>query len=172
MCIIKAKNIIRILPQKFGCLTFSAYTRDLKQKLSISFLSVAVFMLMVIAVVPHHHHSEMACLVMERCEQDRALNDEHTGHHSDNKMAHNSCISEIGYIAQQSDNETKCKVSSCNNHNHIHLFPAFYLLADFLIYNNVAYSAPKPNLGEYLSFYKSAEISQFHGLRAPPCFLV
>lgn len=32
---------------------------------------------------PHHHHGAEICMVMEYCEDDHTVNDEHTGHHDD-----------------------------------------------------------------------------------------
>jgi hypothetical protein len=165
-----ARTIIQVFSEKFGWVNFSVNTHRLKRKVSISFITTAVVMLLFLAVVPHHHHERVACIVMERCEQDHAINDEHTSHHADGNMQHELCFTETGYIVPQVNNEIKCKVSFCGHHNHIHLFPVLYLFADFLIYN-AAYSSPKPDHGEYVSFYKSAEPSQFHGVRAPPYLL-
>lgn len=145
----------------------------MKRKISILSIAVSVLVLLVFAILPHHHHEEMACLIMEFCEQDDAVNDEHTHHNEAPEEGHNgSCISESEYIVSNFNDETKCKVSSCKgyNHNHILFFPVYFLVADLLNFD-IGKSCPKTEYGEYISFYKSAEATQFHGLRAPPAIL-
>ncbi len=127
-------------------------------------------MMLVLTIVPHHHHKGATCMIVERCEKDNAVNDEHTGH-AENDMNHDkSCVIESDFVIPQADNGMKCKVSSCDNPDHIHFFPILYLVADFLLYPAETIS-PQPEYGEYVSFYTSAEASQFHGLRAPPYML-
>jgi len=140
-----------------------------KRIISISFIALASFILLILAIVPHHHHEGLACIVMEMCEQDNQVNDEHTDHRElpDNSEHNQSCIGESQYIAPQTTNEIKCKVFSCQNHDFTHLFPILFLAADFLIYN-AGISISDFKYGEYILFYKSAEANQFHGLRAPP----
>lgn len=143
----------------------------MKRIFPISFIAIATLLSLVLTVIPHHHHKEVTCLVMERCEKDNAVNDELTGHQPDSgDMNHGkSCIADADYVAPQSSQETKCK-SSCDDPNHEHFFPLYYLCADFLIYNLVD-TSPKPEYGEYIVYYKPEEASQYHGLRAPPYFL-
>jgi hypothetical protein len=142
----------------------------LKKKFSISFIAIATLLIQVFAVLPHHHHAGVACVIMERCEQDGAINDEHT-HHGDATGNHGqSCIAGAEYTAVQSGNETKCKVS-CDNPGHTHLYPILFPAANFLAYNLDSFNNIKPEYGEYTLCYKPAETSRFHGLRAPPSFL-
>ncbi|MGV8139175.1 MAG: DUF6769 family protein [Mangrovibacterium sp.] len=142
----------------------------MKKKFHISLIALAALMMLVLKIVPHHHHNGAACMIMERCEKDNSVDDEHTGH-SKNDMNHGkTCIIEADYISPQIDNGTKCKVSSCGNPGHIHFFPILYLVSDLLLYPGETIS-PKSEYGEYISFYISAEASQFHGLRAPPFIL-
>jgi hypothetical protein len=140
----------------------------MKKKVSILFIVSAAVMLLVLSIIPHHHHNGAACMIVERCEKDNSLNDEHTNHHDD--MQHEqSCIAESDYIFNI-DSRTKYKISSCDdcgNPDHIHFFPILYLVADFLLYPAETIT-PQPEYGEYVSFYTSAEASRLHGLRAPP----
>jgi hypothetical protein len=87
-----------------------------KQKISISFIAVSVIFLLALIILPHHHHEGLACIVMEVCEQDNKVNDEHT-HHSDTPdEEHNeTCIAETEYIAPLFKGESKCKISSCKD---------------------------------------------------------
>ncbi len=50
-------------------------------RLRLAFMLAAVHLLMVLAVLPHHHHGVWACLDMEVCRADGAVNDTHTAHH-------------------------------------------------------------------------------------------
>ena len=145
----------------------------MKQKISISFIAVSVIFLLALIILPHHHHEGLACIVMEVCEQDNKVNDEHT-HHSDTPdEEHNeTCIAETEYIVPLFKGESKCKISSCKNynHNHIYLFPVYFLVADLLNFDTGNFFF-KTEYGEHISFYKSAEAVQFNGLRAPPFML-
>jgi len=142
---------------------------SLKRRISISFIALSTLMLLVLSFVPHHHHEGIFCVIMERCEQDDAVNDEHTQHGDATDNHRQSCIAEAEYLALQSGNETKCKVS-CDNPDHTHLYPILFLVADFVLHNADKLSV-KAEYREYTSFNKSAETSRFLGLRAPPIFL-
>lgn len=52
-----------------------------KKKLYLFSLLVATMSVLLSTVVIHHHHMGRICMVVERCQQDGNLNDEHTGHH-------------------------------------------------------------------------------------------
>ncbi|MDR1154322.1 MAG: hypothetical protein LBL04_06400 [Bacteroidales bacterium] len=142
----------------------------MKKKFSISFIALAAVMLLVSGFVPHHHHNAAVCMIVEHCEIDHSTNDGQTDRHADDGMKHaSSCI--VGYYALQTDSRIKCKLSSCDHcDNHVHPFPILCLFTDCMAH-------PAKNTcagfeyGEYVSFYISAEASQFHGLRAPPCML-
>ncbi len=145
----------------------------MKRKISILSVAISVLVLLVFAILPHHHHEDWACVIMELCEQDNPVNDEHTHHNEASEEGHNgSCISESEYIVNNFNDETKCKVFSCkdDNHSHILFFPIYFLVADSLNFD-IGKSCPKTEYGEYISFYKSAEATQFHSLRAPPAIL-
>ena len=141
----------------------------MKKKFSISLISLAALMMLALNIVPHHHHDGAVCVITERCEEDNTINDEHTGH-SDRDMDHGkSCVIESDFVITQTD-ETRCKVSSCGHPDHVHFFPILYIVADVLLSPAETISS-KPEYGEYISFYTSAETSRFHGLRAPPFIL-
>ena len=142
----------------------------MKKKFHISFIALAALMMLVLTIVPHHHHNDgAACVILELCEQDNSVNDEHTDHAESDMNHDKSCAFEADFVVPQADNGIKCKVSSCDNSNHIHSFPILYLFADFLL-SPAENTTSKNGYGEYISFYTSAEASQFHGLRAPPFF--
>jgi hypothetical protein len=132
----------------------------MKRKISILFIALATVMALMLGIVPHHHHEGVACMIVE-----------HANHPAgDEAQQEQLCIVESGYTLHIS-NRTKCKVSSCDhcdNLIHIHFFPILYLAADFLLYPSETVSVKS---GEYISFYKSAETSGFHSLRAPPFML-
>ena len=50
-------------------------------RLRLALMLTAVHLLMVLAVLPHHHPGVWACLDMEVCRADGAVNDAHTAHH-------------------------------------------------------------------------------------------
>lgn len=52
-----------------------------KKKLYLFSLLVATMSVLLSTVVMHHHHMGHICMVVERCQQDGKLNDEHTEHH-------------------------------------------------------------------------------------------
>lgn len=144
----------------------------MKKKVSILFIALAAVMLLVSGIVPHHHHDGVACMIVEHCGKDNSVNDRHTNHPVGDIQHEPSCVAESDYTPYI-DSRTKCKISSCDHcgsPNHIHLFSILYLAADFLPYSAETASA-SPEYGEYALFYKSAETSRFHGLRAPPFIL-
>ena len=152
---------------------FAQVKKDLvKRIISISFVALSSLVLLILAIVPHHHHEGLVCIVMEICEQDNQVNDEHTDHRElPNDSDHEqSCIAESKYTSPKTTNETKCKVSSCQNHDLTHLFPIFFLAADFLIYDS-GESTSDFEYGEFISFYKSAVANQFQFLLAPPSII-
>ena len=53
----------------------------MRRRIYILSLWVATLGMLLSTVVMHHHHFERICMVMEECEQDGCLNDEHTEHH-------------------------------------------------------------------------------------------
>ncbi|MDR0394051.1 MAG: hypothetical protein LBH77_02720 [Tannerella sp.] len=144
----------------------------MKQKVSISFIAVSVIFLLALMILPHHHHDGQACIVMEVCEQDRKVNDEHT-HHTDipDEGHAGTCIGETVFITPSFKTEAKYKTSFFKDDylNPNYLFPVYFLVADLLNFE-AGNSLFKP-YGEPVSFYKSVEVAQCNGLRAPPFML-
>lgn len=122
-------------------------------------------MFLILAVVPHHHRG-IACIVIELCEQDYAVNDEHTQHSdTDGEEAHDeNCIAESKFTIPSSVDETKYKPST--DHNSTSLFPLF-LAVDLFNYR-LESSFIESGYGKYILNCISAETSQSYGLRAPP----
>ncbi|MDR1623439.1 MAG: hypothetical protein LBS04_00485 [Tannerellaceae bacterium] len=127
----------------------------MKKKLSILFIAIASFILLALAVVSHHHHEGLPCIVTE-----------HRDLPGDSEQE--TCIVESEYTAPKTIDEIKNKIVSYRNHDFNHLFPVFFLAADFLSFaTEISTSGSK--CGEYrLLLYKSSDANLFHGLRAPP----
>jgi hypothetical protein len=127
-------------------------------------------MLLVSGTIPHHHHESVLCMVVEICESDNSINDEHTNHYDDSNMAHDHlCVAESDFIIPQDNSEIKSSDLSCDNSDHICFFPVFFLVSSFL-HDVSAISVSGSKYGESHLFYTSTEASQIHGLRAPPLF--
>jgi len=140
----------------------------LKRKCSISAIAVSTVLFLILAVIPHHHHRGVACVVIEQCEQDNAVNDEHTHHNdTDDGESHNGiCIVESEFITPSSLDETKSKVFENLNDN-TSLFLILFLAGD-LFNSHLANLFIESDYGEYILNYTSVEASQSHSLRAPP----
>lgn len=123
--------------------------------------------------MPHHHHKGLACMIIEICEEDNNINDEHTAHHefpAENQHGQ-SCVADSEYTAPQTNKENKCKVSSCLDNHIIHLFPLYYLAADLFPFG-AEFSDSGTGYGECILCFTSAEANHFNGLRAPPYIYV
>ncbi|MEA4916611.1 hypothetical protein [Proteiniphilum sp.] len=157
----------------------------MKKKIAISSIVVAILVVLVAGAIPHHHHDNGAiCFHVthhQNHDQDHHNNhDDHNASDGDDHTAQNghgchddpTCIAETTYYTNP-EGKIKIKTPSFDNGDnpaHIQFFPLLYLVPDFLI--NPAYNTyTKPKQGEYLQFYTSAEVSRFHGLRAPPFIL-
>lgn len=127
--------------------------------------------MLVFAILPHHHHEEVACVAVDYCEQNNAINDEHTNGSEIPEDDHDgSCISEMKFIVSNFKNETKCNVFSFKDYNHKYLFSIYFLVAGLFNFDTRNFHL-KTKCEEYISFYKSVKASQFHGLRAPPTII-
>jgi hypothetical protein len=143
----------------------------LKKRLSISLVSLAALMVLVMNVLPHHHHGDSVCVVMEHCEKDDSAGGGHADHSDDMTDHGKECVFEtVVATITQTDSESRCKVSACGDPYHVHLFHVLYIVAEVLP-DPAETPDFKPDHGEYVSFYTSAEASRFHGLRAPPISL-
>jgi hypothetical protein len=140
----------------------------MRVKKYISFIALATLMLLMSGIVPHHHHEGIACMVMEFCESDNAINDEHAHHHDKGNMPYGAlCVAESDYIVPQTHHDLKCKVSSCTHLNHDYLFPILLLASDYLS-DISAQASIQWEYGECILFYTTTCASSIHGLRAPP----
>jgi hypothetical protein len=141
----------------------------MKIKKSISFIALATLMLLVLDIVPHHHHEGIACMIMEFCESDDAINDEHIHHHDNGAIPHGTlCVAESDFIVPQTQHDLKCKASSCMHHNHNSLFPVLFAAFDYLSDDISAKVSAQWEYGEHICFYTFADASSIYGLRAPP----
>lgn len=131
----------------------------MKRFLFILPITIATLSLIVFSIIPHHHHKEMLCIVMETCEQDNAVNDEHTNHNTDGNTNHEkTCVLRSEYI------------TTYGGGDNLALLPVLFLLANYLIYNSEL-SNTESTYGEYVFSYTSVMLGESSGLRAPPCFL-
>jgi hypothetical protein len=150
----------------------------LKKKIAISSIVVAILIVLVAGAIPHHHHDNGAiCFHVihyaENHDDYDATNDGQHSTQSGHSCQHDpNCVAETTFYTNP-DGKIKIKTPSFDNGDnpvHNQFFPLLYLVPDFLI--NPAYNTyTKPKQGEYLLFYTSAEVSRFHGLRAPPFIL-
>ena len=135
--------------------------------------SAATSILLILMTVPHHHHDDgTACIIIEVCEHDNAINDEHTHHGEASDKGHNSkCPVEAEFVIPHPyDDENKYKISSNKEYNS-HLFSAYFLVSSFIDFDS-EYRFLKIEYEEHFFLYKSAEANQYNGLRAPPVILV
>lgn len=109
---------------------------------------------------------------MEHCEEDNVFNDGRTHHHNTHDGNNETCILESKYIVSSFNDDIKPKIlyNKDYGHDHIYLFPVYYLVASCVNYS-AGDSFFNTEYGEYITFYRSAEVTQFHGLRAPPFIL-
>jgi hypothetical protein len=129
---------------------------------------VSTLLLLASTFVPHHHHYDrIFCLVMERCEQDGMLNDEHTGHNhsSDGEMF---CILKTKYVVSEVRNEIKCKIVPCDRSHTFNQFSPVYLRTNESAVNAQPLFAGLLPYGDGAVFYSSVLLNSFNGLRAPP----
>ena len=135
-------------------------------------LSVATFILLILTTVSHHHHDDgMTCVILEVCEHDNAINDEHTHHgEAPDKGHNNKCLVEAKFIIPHPNDDNNKYKASCNKDNNSNLFSAYFLITGFLDFKAERLFL-KIEYEEHFSLYKSAEANQYHGLRAPPVLL-
>jgi hypothetical protein len=138
----------------------------MKRKISISVIAFSTFVLLIHAVVPHHHHGPMPCFAVEFCEEGN-VSDDGDAHHNDE-----TCVLESEYIASPLNRDVKPRVSYNREygHDHIYLFPVYYLVAS-CVNCGAGDSFLTTEYGGYLIFYKSSEAVGVRGLRAPPSIL-
>lgn len=140
-----------------------------KKILSMLSVSVATFILLVFAIVPHHHHGGVVCMVIEQCEQN-ATSNEHRGHNGCDDVNHNNlCLTETEYVTSSND-DTACKVSSCDSHDHTHInhiLPLLCVIVDaFVGISDI--SIKEYAYSEFVPACQSLYVGLANGLRAPP----
>lgn len=137
----------------------------MKRIFSIVPIVIAILSIVVISAMPHHHHGEVLCTVVERCEQDNAYNDEHTGQDSGESREIN-CIADAEYVLS---NTNKDELVSYNEGYSLSFFLFFSAFTGCLVrvrvqlYREVMY-------GEYGVSCTSALLGDSRGLRAPPYY--
>lgn len=66
-------------------------------------VAFAIALMLTATLLPHHHHGDAACMAIERCADDGAVNDSHTGHAGDNACQGGGCtVSATVKAAKQS----------------------------------------------------------------------
>ncbi len=127
----------------------------MKKRTSTAFLSLAVSMLILLALVPHHHHGGVLCTVMEYCNENHTYNDRHTSHAGDTTK----CAGDTGYVnLKQYDNASQG-------------MPLLLLLLPFLSVCTGLLFAPQTTFRTFREPpypFKSAPLSRRNALRAPP----
>ena len=135
----------------------------LYRKISISFVAWTVAVLLLFSVLPHHHHSDRACVLMERCELDGAVNDCHTHHHDNEHGRHADeryCVfSSVYVVGSQSFSVQKwLAVSSLSG-----------TLCFALRHVPAVVECGKCSFfADYHLYYKSALLTASSAFRAPP----
>jgi hypothetical protein len=146
----------------------------LKRIVFIIMVVAATFQYLLLVVVPHHHHGGIACMMEDICACDGYAGDEHSDHtshhHASDDTDHSECVGETKFVLSSVDDGIKCNFTTCDHHRyHSHFLCALHLFAGFLSNEAEATTSAKPFWDDYLaSHYKSIEVSQSQGLRAPP----
>ena len=126
--------------------------------------TIGVMAMLVAPMIPHHHHGEVVCTIMERCEMDDAVNDEHAEHHGQ----------------EHGDGCTSCDKSSQwfdiknNNNRHlqdIYILPLLTLFGYEWHIEDIGEDVIKRNVRRSMT-YDTKSGGRTHGLRAPPRFTV
>ena len=126
--------------------------------------TIGVVAMLVAPTIPHHHHGEVVCAIMERCEMDDAVNDEHTEHHGQ----------ENGEGCTSCDKNSQWFDVKQNNQRHIHDINTLPLLTLFSYewhIEDIGKDAPRKHVRPAIS-YSSASYGRSWGLRAPPEFTI
>ena len=132
----------------------------MKRRLYMFLLMMATASVLMSSALVHHHHRQSICFVEERCPQDGAINDEHTGHHEDKEQ--DEC--QLHKLQKSLTNVKEIKSI------HKHIFDGSHLLVAVLpktaIYIPVAYPDFRIEAGYTmpLSEYCGSGLSQ----RGPP----
>lgn len=116
-------------------------------------------------IIPHHHHGLEAGTVTEYCTDD-APDDA-----GENLQHDPSCIACTEYyVLCNDDSRIKGNALCGDNCPPVPFLPVLYAVADLLLYPAETATA-KPEYGEPVLAYTSADTGPYRGLRAPPAFL-
>jgi len=128
----------------------------MKRTLSISFLTAAMCVLLLLKVMPHHHHGEAVCLeAAERCA------------HTEDGHQHVHCIADAEYVTCE-NHETHGKVYSCTQPHHFHFGPLSAIVPAFADAYAALFAATRYKYGIFISPDAHGLNCTPHGLRAPP----
>ena len=138
-------------------------TISMKRVAGMIVMSLATLLIIVLPFIPHHHHEDVECIIMERCESDGTINDEHTAHHTgdDGSDSHSTCVKNIRTLIVKS--------SIQKDLNNVFAVPLLCYLTDVLCMDDSC-RKDKPYNGDSSS-YKSISKERRLSLRAPPYFL-
>ena len=120
-------------------------------------------LMIALPMVPHHHHQGTVCVVMERCQSDGAINDQHTHHHqSDENHRHqDQCVKTF-----------KAVPAIDPDHSDVNEVPLCTLLYAFVEqWMAEVHHATAKQIDTYTLHYQSFDPRLSNTLRAPPQML-
>ncbi|MGM9869308.1 MAG: DUF6769 family protein [Sodaliphilus sp.] len=120
-------------------------------------------LMIALPMVPHHHHHGTLCVVMERCQSDGAINDQHTRHHHSDENHHHQdeCVKSF-----------KAVMANDPDHSDVDDAPLCTLLYAFVEqWIAEEHHAVTKLLDAYSIHYQSINAALSCALRAPPRFL-
>lgn len=138
----------------------------MRRTCSIAAVTVAIISIIVFSVIPHHHHNDVVCFIMELCEHDNSLNDEHTAHkpaesHKGKCSVSSGLTSTAAYRNQPSFHEDGSVIP---------FFPLFCLTATLTDCGAAVCISEITHEEHSASRLLTRQVS-CRGLRAPPCLL-
>ena len=126
--------------------------------------TIGVMAMLIAPMIPHHHHGEVVCMIMERCELDDAINDEHTEHQSQQPGEGCTSCDKSSQWYDRKGHQTR--ISSG-----LYLLPLLTRLGYEWRVEDVDTSVIKRNV-KRSTCYESARHGTTLGLRAPPLFAI
>ena len=119
-------------------------------------------LMIALPMVPHHHHQGTVCVVMERCQSDGAINDQHTHHQSDENPRHqDQCVKTF-----------KAVPAIDPDHSDVNEVPLCTLLYAFVEqWMAEVHQATAKQIDTYTIHYQSVDTRLSNTLRAPPQML-
>lgn len=142
---------------------FAVQSSEMRRKISISAIGIAIVNTFVLLSIPHHHHHDVACVIREYCPEDHTYNDEHTAHHDDGSSADCLlCTGGLQYVKRSSDFQRAS--------NNRHLLPVLWF-ADIVELSDIHPLHETIGKG-YVITYQPPIAHNLHPLRAPPATLI